>query len=582
MTADEPTAQPAPPPPAKSARQEGADTGAGGGGSRSAIVAGGILLSRLAGFARQRAIAHFFGLGPHADVFSFALRAPNLLQNLLGEGTLSASFIPVYARLLEEKREEEAGRLAGAIFGLLLAVAAGLALVGVLLAAPIVAVVAPGFLDDAAKGGVDRYRLAVTAVRITFPMTGALVLHAWALGVLNSHRRFFLPYFAPVLWNAAIIAALAGAGQLWLGASPGPGDTGTSLAALDRLLFAACFGGLVGGFLQFLVQLPMVLRVSRGLRPALSLRVPGVRKVLAAFGPVVAGRGVVQIGSYLDVVLASFLLEGAMAGLGFAQVLYLLPISLFAMSVAAAELPELSRVAEAGAVRSARLDRSLRQIAFFTLPTVVGYFLFGYLIGGALFRTGSFGTGSTLLVALILFGYTLGLPASAASRLFQNVFFALGDTKTPAKIAAQRVVLAAGAAAALMFRLDQVALAEVAPGFVAAGESGLRLGAVGLGLGSAVGAWYEVLRLAGALVRRDARPPLPWAAIGRMAALALAAAALATLVWWLLPPLHPVFTGLIVVGLYAALYLGAAQLLGFPEIEAWSGRLLGRLRRRGR
>ncbi|MGD2116160.1 MAG: lipid II flippase MurJ, partial [Acidobacteriota bacterium] len=177
-----------------------------GGGGRSVIVAGGILASRVFGFLRQRAIAHFFGTSPHADVFVFALRAPNILQNLLGEGTLSASFIPVYSRMLEEGREEEAGRFAGAIFGLLLALAGGLALLGVLFAEPIVAVLAAGFLGD--SGAVDRYPLAVTAVRITFPMVGVLVLHAWALGILNSHRRFFLPYVAPVLWNGAIIAAL--------------------------------------------------------------------------------------------------------------------------------------------------------------------------------------------------------------------------------------------------------------------------------------------------------------------------------------------------------------------------------------
>ena len=129
------------------------------GGGRSAVVAVGILLSRLAGFARQRAVAHYFGTGPYADVLSFALRAPNLLQNLLGEGTLSASFIPIYSRMLEEGREKEAGRFAGAIFGLLLALAGGLALLGVLLAEPFVAVLAAGFLSDArARSTASRWR----------------------------------------------------------------------------------------------------------------------------------------------------------------------------------------------------------------------------------------------------------------------------------------------------------------------------------------------------------------------------------------------------------------------------------------
>jgi len=155
-------------------------------------VALGILSSRAFGFLRESVLAFFFGAGPHADVFRIALRGPNLLQNLLGEQTLSASFIPIYSRMLGAGRGDEAGRFAGAILGLLMAVASLVALLGVLFAEPIVAILAPGYLGDAARvaGGlaeVDRYSLAVTAVRIVFPMTAVLVLSAWSLGVLNSH-----------------------------------------------------------------------------------------------------------------------------------------------------------------------------------------------------------------------------------------------------------------------------------------------------------------------------------------------------------------------------------------------------------
>ncbi len=542
----------------------------------------GILLSRLAGLVRQRAVAHFFGTSPWADVFVFALRAPNSLQNLLGEGTLSASFIPVYSRMLEQGRREEAGRLAGAVFGLLLALAGGLALVGVLFAEPLVAVLAAGFTRDAG-GAVDRFPLAVTAVRITFPMTGVLVLHAWALGVLNSHRRFFLPYVAPVFWNASIIAFLVGVGGLLLAGDPGAGGARISAATLDRLLVAACVGALVGGFLQFLVQVPLVVRVIRGFRLSFSTRVEGVGRTLRAFGPIVAGRGVVQLGSYLDLWLATFLVEGAIAALGYAQVLYVLPISLFAMSVAASELPELSRLAggppEAG---ERRVERSLRQIAFPVVPTVVGYLAFGSLVSGAIYRSGSFGVASNALVALILAGYTLGLPASAASRLLQNVYFAHGDTRTPAVVAAQRVFLAAGAAVPLMLLLDRVPLERLLPALGEGEVSGLRLGALGLALGSVVGAWFEIVRLVRGLRRKGAAVPLPGRALARMGGLALAAALPATLLWWLLrgfhPTLHPALGGLLVVGVYAGVYLGGAALARFPELESW----LGRLRRRSR
>ncbi|MDX1645180.1 MAG: lipid II flippase MurJ, partial [Thermoanaerobaculia bacterium] len=167
-------------------------------------VAAGILLSRLSGFVRDASLAYYFGAGPHADVFRTVLRGPNILQNLLGEQTLSASFIPVYSRLSDED-PERAGRLAGAVFTLLLVVVTVLVILGIVLAEPLVTLLAPGFLI-VEPGSTDRFALAVRAVRWIFPMTGVLVLSAWALGVLNSHRRFFVSYVAPVAWNAAIVA----------------------------------------------------------------------------------------------------------------------------------------------------------------------------------------------------------------------------------------------------------------------------------------------------------------------------------------------------------------------------------------
>ncbi len=126
---------------------------------------------------------------------------PNVIQNLLGEGTLSASMIPVYAELLEEGREEEAGRFAGAALGILTAVAAGLSLLGILVAPLLVRVL---FFE----WSPEKQAITTTLVRILFPMTGVFVISAWALGILNSHRRFFVSYVAPVAWNLAQIATL--------------------------------------------------------------------------------------------------------------------------------------------------------------------------------------------------------------------------------------------------------------------------------------------------------------------------------------------------------------------------------------
>ena len=537
----------------------------------AATVALGILSSRLIGLVRELALARFFGVGPHADVFRAAMRAPNLLQNLLGEGTLSAAFIPIYSRMLEEGRREEAGRFAGAIFGLLLATAATLSLLGVLLARPIVAVLAFGFLKDQG-GAVYRYELTVQAVRIIFPMTGLLVLSAWALGVLNSHRRFLLSYFAPVLWNAAIISAL-----LWAG---GLRDAETfSLAALDRLLFAACWGAFLGGLLQFLVQLPTVAQEMRGFRFSLSTRVPGVREALAAFGPVVAGRGVVQLASYLDIVLATLLAQGALGALGFAQTLYTLPISLFGMSVAAAELPEMARLRREGGAMAGdflpRVRRSIRQIAFLNVPTLAGFLAFGFLLVGALYRSGRFNVEANWLVYLVLCGYTVGLIPTTTSRLLQNTFYALGDTRSPARIAVARVVLAAALGYLLMQWLDTIPVAAI--GGTTEGAR-LRLGAVGLALASGVASWLELLLLRRALARSVPGPLVPWRDLGRMTLLALAAAVPAALVWWALPPLHVAVQALAVVGVYALGYLLLARVTGAEELGFWLGRFGRRLR----
>ncbi|HVM15150.1 MAG TPA: lipid II flippase MurJ, partial [Egibacteraceae bacterium] len=309
------------------------DQPAGSSRDGSTLVAAGIFLSRISGLVRERAIAHFLGTTFATDAFRAAMRIPNMLQNLLGEGVLSASFIPVYSKLLAEGRDRDAGVVAGAIAGLLTALTGALVVVGMLFAEPITAVIAAGFTGQ-------RFDLTVTLVRIVTPGIGFLVLSAWCLGVLNSHRHFFLSYVAPVVLNAVQIAVLIGFGlTVFRG---GLGGDATQPEALAGLATALGWGTLAGGVLQLAVQVPKVVRLVPGLRPSLRTDDPGVRRTIRAFGPVVAGRGVVQLSAYVDTLLASFLVAGALAALGYAQMLYLLPISLFGMSVAAAELPELS------------------------------------------------------------------------------------------------------------------------------------------------------------------------------------------------------------------------------------------------
>lgn len=542
--------------------------------SAAGVVAAGIFLSKIVGLLRERAVAFYFGVSAHADVWQVAFRAPNLLQNLLGEGTISAAFIPIYSRFLNEERPQAAARFAGAIFGLLCVVVALVVLAGIGLAEPIVALLAPGYVGDAERVAagtlsINRFELATEAVRIIFPMAGVLVLSAWALGILNSHRQFFVPYVAPVLWNVAIIGSLMG-GAYALSGTPGAPDVFTN-DALSRLLLIACFGALGGGLLQFGIQLPFVWKHLDHVRLAVSTRVEGVRAAISAFGPVVAGRGVAQISGYIDLFLASLLAVGAQSAVRYAQIFYLLPVSLFGISVAASELPELSRLtADRVQSFSQRMQRSVHQIAFLTIPTIVGYLCFGFLIVGLLLRTGQFDAQSNWLVYMVLGGYALGILATTVSRLLQNAFYALGDAKTPARLAVVRVTISTILAVPLMFELDTTAVPDVVP---VATESPLFLGALGLSVGASVGAWAEFF-----LLRRALQKALPELKLLRLrpvlliAALAIGAALPALGLWYLLAGASVWISGPLVGGTYATVYLVSAWLTRRPELDAWLSR----------
>lgn len=468
-----------------------------------------ILLSRIAGLAREKLLAYHLGTGLAAEAFRAALRIPNLLQNLLGDGVLTGAFVPTYARMLRDGREEDAGRLAGAVAALLILLTGGLVLIGVALAEPITRLLTPGFAPGSAKS-----ELTVTLVRVLTPSLGFLVLSAWCLGVLNAHRRFFRAYVAPVLWNAAIITSLTVAASL-----------GRPEVDLAR---AVAFGALAGALLQFLSQLPAVLRSVRSLRLDPRGDVPGLREVLDASVGVIVGRGIVQLSAYLDLMIGSLLAAGAVAALGYAQVLYLLPVSLFGMSVAAASLPDL---ATHGVQRTDRLladvERGMARIASFVVPTTVAYLVVGDRLVATLFAGGRFGDAETRQVAFVLAAYALGLLAATQSRLLQSALYGLDETRAPARAAALRVLIATGAGVGLMLVLD--AYRWDATGFVQVAEVGFpdqaaraselslhRLGAAGLALGASLGAWVEW-----AVLRRNlaARIGLPTARVGATRAL---------------------------------------------------------------
>ncbi len=527
----------------------------------AALVAAGIFLSRIVGLIRERFIATFFGAGLHADVFAAGLRMPNVLQNLLGEGTLSASFIPVYSELIGQGRTQEAGRLAGALFALLLGIAGAISLIGIVLAPLLVAVFTPGFEGE-------RRELMIQLVRILFPMTGVLVLSAWALGILNSHRKFFIPYFAPVLWNVAILVALI--------AFSFQDD-------LDTLLMAVGWGALAGGFLQFAIQLPWVLRLDREIRLNLGRGQPAFREVIANAGPAIMGRGVVQLSSYVDMVLASLLAIGAVAHLRYAQTLYVLPISLFGMSVAAAELPELAR--ERGAaveVLRERMVTAIRRVAFYVIPSAVAFIAIGDVLVAGLYQAGEFNASNVAVVWLILAGYGIGLLASTSTRIYQSAFFALRDTKTPARVAALRVLVAAIAGGFLMVQFESVSIGGWT---ISAGMlewltiDGIPLGPVGLAMGASIGAWLEWALLRTRLMRQ-----VGTFAAGRghylpMLAAALIAAAAGYGGAHIAQGVYPLLKAVVVGAVFGVVYFGAARAFNLSEARVLLDSILRRVRR---
>lgn len=512
------------------------------------LVGMGILLSRFAGLIRQTMTARYLGADLAADAFSAAFRIPNMLQNLFGEGVLSASFIPEYSRLLGKGDEEEANRLAGAVAGMLALVASILVLVGILAAPWLVALIANGFTGE-------KRELTVTLTRILFPGAALLVFSAWCLGILNSHRRFFMSYTAPVIWNAAMIVTLV---LFQKGHTP-----------IELVTYLA-FGSVIGSALQFGIQLPLVFKVARGVRPRLTAKSESVRTVFRNFVPAFVGRGVVQLSAYVDAWLASYLPNGAVASFTYAQGIYVLPISLFGMAISAAELPAMSRAvgtpAEIGAYLRGRLSDGLDRIAYFIVPSSIGILALGDLIVILLYESGRFQRENTIWVWQILMGSTIGLLASTMGRLYSSTFYAMRDTRTPLRYAIVRVVLTTGLG--YFFAL-------VLPPLLGLDR---RLGVAGLTASAGLAGWVEFYLLRRAMDKRIGRTRL---VASRMVRLWGAALIGATIPWVYklvmdrgAPILsahntvvHSKLTALILLAAYGLTYLAITAAFGIPEAK---------------
>ena len=513
------------------------------------LIAAGIFLSRIMGLVRSHYFTRYLGTSDSADAFSAGIKIPNFLQNLFGEGVLSASFIPVYARLLAEGDEEEAGRVAGAVFSLLALVATVLVVVGIFTAPVLIDLLTPGFSGD-------KRELTIKLVQVTFPGVGLLVLSAWCLGILNSHRRFFISYVSPVAWNVVMIATLLVFGGRVL---------------QPNLVLLVAVASVAGAALQLVVQLPMLFKLEKKLRASLDMRAANVRSVITNFVPVFFGRGVVQVSAYVDQWLASFLIGGAVAVLSYAQIVAMLPISLFGMAIAASELPAMSSaIGETADVESEirrRLDEGLRRIAFYIIPSAAAFVLLGDIIAGALFQSGQFERDGTVWVWGVLAGSAIGLLAGTMGRLYSSAWYAQRDTVTPLKFAMIRVALTLGLGYVAALLLPQ--WLGISP----------KWGVAGLTASAGIAGWVEFWLLRRAMNRKIGVTGVP---LGRVATLWIAALVAA------LPALglklemgiaRPVVLAVIAVPVYGVAYLLITSGARVPEAAEFLDRISRVLRR---
>jgi len=522
-----------------------------GSGKSSFLVAAGILFSRIMGLVRSSVFSYFFGQeSMAADAFNAAFRIPNLLQNLFGEGVLSASFIPIYSALLARGDEKEAGRVAGAIAAILALTMSVLVLIGVIAAPLLINAIAYGFEGE-------KRELTINLVRVFFPSISLLVMSAWCLGVLNSHRKFFLSYSAPVIYNVAMIVTLL---------IYGPHRD------LSHLAVTLAWGSVIGSSLQFGIQLPTVLRLIKHLRISLGLQSNNVRTVLKNFVPVFISRGVVQISAYVDVELASLLPTGAVTGLTNAQLLYTLPVSLFGMSVSAAELPAMSSAvgteAEIAGYLRKRLNAGLRQIAFLIVPSAVAFLALGDVIAAAIFQKGKFRHEDSLYVWGILAGSTVGLLASTMGRLYSSTYYALRDTRTPLLYAIIRVALTTGLG--YVFAIILPPMLHIDP----------KWGVAGLTSSAGIAGWVEFILLRGTLNKRIGQTGLPLSFAAKLWLSAAIGGGLGLLIKYLIGAHHPIIVAGLVLGPYGLTYFGFTYMFGLPEVGTVVQRFSGYLKRR--
>jgi putative peptidoglycan lipid II flippase len=383
------------------------------------IMGGATLISRILGYVRDMVIASFFGAGMFSDAFIVAFRIPNLLRRLFGEGSLSIAFVPVFTDVLNYKGRDEAERLALGSLRLLAMVLVALTALGMVLAPVLVHLLAYGFTDDP-----EKYALCIRLTRMMLPYTIFIGLVALCMGILNVLGHFAAPALAPVLLNVSMIFWVS----IFSWLSP----------SMTTRIMGLALGVVVGGGLQLGLQVPFLIKKGIRLWRSVPLWHPAMKQIIGLMGPSLFGAAVYQINNLVICLMGSFLSQGSVSYLYYADRLVQFPLGVFAIAMATAVLPTLSQQASAnhvGALRDTFLH-AVQLISFITLPSMVGLIVLREPIVAILFQRGAFDQETTRLTADALLYYGIGLWAFSVVRILINTFCALKDTRTPVALAA--------------------------------------------------------------------------------------------------------------------------------------------------
>ena len=397
------------------------------------------MVSRVFGFIRDMVVAALFGAGLASDAFFVAFRIPNLLRRLIGEGSLTVSFVPVFTEYLQKKSKEEALELANTAFTVLSIILVIVSVLGVLLSPLIVTLIAPGFVNDPGQ-----FALAVFLNRVMFPYIFFMSLVALCMGILNSFRHFAAPALSPVILNICmIIAAL------------------TLRGLFAQPITALAVGVMIGGILQLAMQWPFLVKYGLKIRYKFNLHHPGIKQITLLMGPAILGAAVGTINVFVGTIMASLLPKGSVSYLYYADRIMELPLGVFAIAIGTAALPSLSEHASRGNMDElkATMSFSLRLMLFVTIPSMVALMALNLPIISVLFQRGVFDVHSATLTAQALFCYALGLWAFSVLRVITAAFYSLQDAKWPMKAAVVTLLVNLAASVVLMFPLKHNGLA---------------------------------------------------------------------------------------------------------------------------